>query len=73
MLLKIVLWLPISDKNILKHLGIIDSKNDCKPIRYHQICELKESVVNYNFNDFPKSLIKMIQKNGLESYLSKRV
>ena len=62
-----------SDKQFLNHLGITDTKSDCQPLRYHQIWELEESVVNYNFNDFSQSLTKMIQDNDLDTYLEKSV
>ena len=62
-----------SDQNFLNHLGITAVKSDCQPVRYHQIWELEESVVNYNLNDFSQSLIKMIQDNHLDTYLEKTV
>jgi hypothetical protein len=62
-----------SDKNFMNHLGLTDSKSDCQPVRYHQIWELKESVVNYNFYDFSQSLVDMIKSNHLDSYLEKSI
>ena len=65
--------LASSDKNFMNHLGITDSKSDCQPVRYHQIWELKESVVNYDFYDFSQSLVDMIKSNHLDSYLEKSI
>jgi hypothetical protein len=62
-----------SDKQFLNHLGITDPKSDCQAVRYHQIWELEESVVNYNFNDFTQSLTKMIKEKHLESYFKRSV
>jgi hypothetical protein len=62
-----------SDNQFLNHLGITGVKSECLPVRYHQIWELEESVVNYNFNDFSQSLTKMIQDNHLDAYLEKTV
>ena len=62
-----------SDKNFMNHLGITDSISDCQPVRYHQIWELKESVVNYDFYDFSQSLVDMIKSNHLNSYLEKPI
>ena len=61
------------DIHFFKHLGINDVNSEIFPVRYHQIWEMKESVVNYNFNKFSQSLIKMIQDNHLDSYLHKTV
>jgi hypothetical protein len=61
------------DKNFLNHVGVTDSKSDCEPVRYHQIWELKESIVNYNYTGFPKSLSKMIKEHQIDTYLSRRV
>ena len=61
------------DIHFFKHLGINDVNSEIFPVRYHQIWEMKESVVNYNFNNFSQSLIKMIQDNHLDSYLHKTV
>lgn len=61
------------DIHFFKHLGINHVNSEIFPVRYHQIWEMKESVVNYNFNNFSQSLIKMIQDNHLDSYLQKTV
>ena len=61
------------DKNFLNHVGVTDPKSDCEPVRYHQVWELKESIVNYNYTDFPKSLSKMIKEHQIDTYLSKKV
>ena len=62
-----------SDNQFLNHLGITGVTSECLPVRYHQIWELEESVVNYNFNGFSQSLIKMIQDNHIDTYLDKTV
>jgi hypothetical protein len=62
-----------SDQNFLNHLGITTIKSDCQPVRYHEIWELDESVVNYNLNDFTQSLTKMIKENNLENYFERTV
>jgi hypothetical protein len=61
------------DIQFFNHLGINDDNSETFPVRYHQIWDLKESVVNYNFNNFSQSLIKMIQDNHLDSYFDKTV
>jgi hypothetical protein len=61
------------DIQFFNHLGINDDNSETFPIRYHQIWDLKESVVNYNFNNFSQSLIKMIQDNHIDSYFDKTV
>ena len=62
-----------SDQNFLNHLGITAIKNNCRQVRYHQIWELDESVVNYNLNVLAKSLTKMIKENHLNNYFEKIV
>jgi hypothetical protein len=62
-----------SDNQFLNHLGITGVTRECLPVRYHQIWELEESVVNYNFNGFSNSLSKMIQDNHIDTYLEKTV
>lgn len=61
------------DIQFFNHIGINDVNSETFPVRYHQIWDLKESVVNYNFNDFSQSLIKMIQDNHIDSYFDKTV
>jgi hypothetical protein len=62
-----------SDKQFLNHLGITYVKDESQPVRYHQIWELEDSVMNYNFNDFSQSLIKMIKENYLDTYFEKTI
>jgi hypothetical protein len=65
----------VAESNVLflNHLGITGNDRENSTVRYHQIWELKESVVNYNFYDFSQSLIKMIKENHLENYFEKTV
>lgn len=62
-----------SDQNFLNHLGITAIKSDCQQVRYHQIWEMDESVVNYNLNDLAQSLVKMLKENHLDNYFEKTV
>lgn len=57
----------------LSHLGITGNESENSTVRYHQIWELDESVVNYNLNDFAQSLTKMIKENKLENYFERTV
>ncbi len=62
-----------SDVQLINHLRNSEVKNECLPVRYHQIWEFPESVVNYDFNDISQSLVDMIEKNHLDKYLNKSV
>jgi hypothetical protein len=62
-----------SDIHFRKHIGIFNKNEDSYPVRYHQIWELQEPVMNYLYADFSESLAEMILKNHLEKYLSKTV
>lgn len=62
-----------SDVLFQSHLGITVDESEKYTVRYHQVWELDESVVNYNLNDFAQSLTKMIKENHLDNYFEKFV
>lgn len=62
-----------SDLYLAKHLGINQINEDSYSVRYHQIWDLKESVINYLYADFSQSLVDMLKKNHLDNYLSRTV
>ena len=62
-----------SDLYFAKHIGINQINEDSYPVRYHQIWDLKESVINYLYADFSQSLVDMLKKNHLDNYLSRTV
>lgn len=65
----------VAESNILflNHLGITANDSENSTVRYHQIWELDESVVNYNLNDLAQSLVKMLKENHLDNYFEKTV
>jgi hypothetical protein len=63
----------VSNILFLNHLGITGNDSENSTVRYHQIWELDESVVNYNLNDLAQSLVKMLKENHLDNYFKKTV
>ena len=61
------------DMHFFNHIGINDVNSVALPVRYHQIWEMKESVVNYNFSNFSESLTKMITEHQIDKSLKKSV
>ena len=61
------------DKLYFNHIGINDVNSETTPVRYHQIWELKESVVNYNYTNFSESLTRMIKEHQIDKSLNKSV